>query len=133
MQDGASGLYYIFARYMDPETGRFISLDPQLGSLSAPQSMNRYVYCVNNPLGFVDPTGELPWVAIAAGIGAVVGVVVYAIIMDMGRSRCSRSWGSCGGSCDGPHVQPIMGCGDMDCNRWWCRGRRGWWRSWRCC
>jgi RHS repeat-associated protein len=53
MQDGASGLYYIFARYMDPETGRFISLDPQLGSLSAPQTLNRYVYCVNNPLRLV--------------------------------------------------------------------------------
>lgn len=42
---------------MDPELGRFISLDPELGSLSAPQSMNRYVYCVNNPLRYTDPTG----------------------------------------------------------------------------
>jgi hypothetical protein len=33
-------------------------MDPQLGKLSMPQSMNRYVYCVNNPLRFTDPTGE---------------------------------------------------------------------------
>ena len=26
LQDG-SGLYYLFARYMDPEFGRFVSLD----------------------------------------------------------------------------------------------------------
>ena len=52
------GLYYIGARWMDPELGRFISLDPQLGSLSSPQTLNRYVYCVNNPLRFVDPTGQ---------------------------------------------------------------------------
>jgi RHS repeat-associated protein len=74
------GLYYIGARWMDPELGRWLSLDPELGSLSMPQTMNRYVYCVNNPLRFVDPTGEWLWVAIAAGIGAVVGVLVYAII-----------------------------------------------------
>ena len=43
---------------MDPELGRFISLDPVLGKLSSPQTLNRYVYCVNNPLRFTDPTGE---------------------------------------------------------------------------
>jgi RHS repeat-associated protein len=52
------GLYYIGARWMDPELGRWLSLDPQLGSLSAPQTMNRYAYCVNNPLKFKDPTGQ---------------------------------------------------------------------------
>lgn len=51
-------LYYIGARWMDSELGRWLSLDPELGSLSSPQSLNRYVYCVNNPLKFVDPTGE---------------------------------------------------------------------------
>jgi len=51
MQDSWTGLFYIFARYMDPELGRFISLDPELGSLSSPQTLNRYVYCVNNTLG----------------------------------------------------------------------------------
>ncbi|MGQ9588482.1 MAG: RHS repeat-associated core domain-containing protein [Thermoplasmata archaeon] len=52
------GLYYIGARWMDPELGRWLSLDLGLGRLSQPQSMNRYVYCVNNPLRFTDPTGE---------------------------------------------------------------------------
>jgi RHS repeat-associated protein len=51
------GLYYIGARWMDPELGRWLSLDPELGSLSMPQTLNRYVYCVNNPLRFTDPTG----------------------------------------------------------------------------
>ena len=57
-ESGPSGLYCIGARSMDPGTGRFISLDPQLGSLSIPQTLNRYVYCVNNPLRYIDPTGE---------------------------------------------------------------------------
>jgi RHS repeat-associated protein len=55
------GIYYIGARWMDPELGRFVSLDPQLGKLSSPQTMNRYVYCVNNSLRFTDPTGEGFW------------------------------------------------------------------------
>ncbi len=51
------GLYYIGARWMDPELGRWLSLDFELGRLGAPQTMNRYVYCVNNPLNVVDPGG----------------------------------------------------------------------------
>ena len=42
-------------RAEDPELGRFVSMDPELGRLSAPQTQNRYVYCVNNPLKFVVP------------------------------------------------------------------------------
>jgi RHS repeat-associated protein len=49
--DEEIGLYYFNARYYDATLGRFISLDPvQDGS-------NWYVYCSNNPLCFVDPTG----------------------------------------------------------------------------
>jgi hypothetical protein len=29
-----------------------------MGKLSVPQTLDRYVYCVNNPLRFTDPTGE---------------------------------------------------------------------------
>jgi len=76
------GLYYIGARWMDPELGRFISLDPQLGSLSSPQTMNRYVYCVNNPLRFTDPTGQWFWVAIGAAVGAIVSTAIYLATTD---------------------------------------------------
>jgi len=34
------GLYYIGARWMDPELGRWLSLDPELGKLSIPQTMD---------------------------------------------------------------------------------------------
>lgn len=46
---------------MDSETGRWLSLDPELGKLSMPQTMNRYVFCGNNPLRFADSTGEGFW------------------------------------------------------------------------
>jgi RHS repeat-associated protein len=58
MQD-PTGLVYLGARYYEPELGRFLSLDPVLGSLSSPQTTNRYVYCANNPELYTDPSGAI--------------------------------------------------------------------------
>ncbi len=51
-------LDYMHARYYAPRLGRFLSVDPIGGELLRPQSWNRYVYARNNPLKWVDPTGE---------------------------------------------------------------------------
>jgi RHS repeat-associated protein len=56
----SSGLYYYGARYYDPEIGRFITRDPLKGKTEAPQTLNRYVYCLNNPLKYIDPSGNEP-------------------------------------------------------------------------
>ncbi|MEM0343595.1 MAG: RHS repeat-associated core domain-containing protein [Thermoplasmata archaeon] len=77
----APGLYYIFARWMDPELGRFISLDPELGKLSMPQSMNRYVYCVNNPLRFTDPTGLGFWSSLSKWWDKHGATVIQVVII----------------------------------------------------
>ncbi|GAW86333.1 hypothetical protein bplSymb_SCF02404P010 [Bathymodiolus platifrons methanotrophic gill symbiont] len=53
-----TGLIYLRARYYDPEIGRFISRDPFSGYMSVPESQNMYAYAHNNPLKFVDPSGE---------------------------------------------------------------------------
>ena len=47
-----SGLYYYVARYYDPDLGRFTQADTLLDGL------NRYAYCANNPVRYVDPTGN---------------------------------------------------------------------------
>ena len=52
-----TGLYYYGARYYDPELGRFLTRDPLMGGKGNPQSLNRYTYCVSNPVKLVDPTG----------------------------------------------------------------------------
>jgi RHS repeat-associated protein len=49
--DEDAGLYYSNARWYDPNTGRFTSEDP------AQDGINWYIYCANNPLRYVDPTG----------------------------------------------------------------------------
>jgi uncharacterized protein RhaS with RHS repeats len=49
------------ARYYSPTVGRFLSFDPALDlkkTLPTPQAWNRYSYVRNNPLRFVDPTGQ---------------------------------------------------------------------------
>jgi RHS repeat-associated protein len=56
--DSEYGLYNYKARLYDPVVGRFISADgmvPEPGNL---QAFNRYSYCVNNPVVYVDPSGN---------------------------------------------------------------------------
>ncbi|MDF2927172.1 MAG: hypothetical protein K0R57_6086, partial [Paenibacillaceae bacterium] len=56
--DYSSGLTYARARYYQPELGRFISEDTYEGDLTNPLSLNLYRYVENNPLRYVDPTGN---------------------------------------------------------------------------
>jgi RHS repeat-associated protein len=61
-RDTESGLDYFLARYYSGAQGRFTSVDPLLASAEGalPQSWNRYVYVLNNPLRLVDPDGQAP-------------------------------------------------------------------------
>lgn len=49
--------YHIRARYYDANTGRFISEDPYPPSFTDPQTLNRYIYALNNPISLVDVNG----------------------------------------------------------------------------
>jgi len=53
-----SGLIHFGSRYYDPTIGRFISPDSVLGALSVPSSMNRNIYCFNDPVNRVDADGR---------------------------------------------------------------------------
>ena len=54
-----SGLFYYGARYYDADLGRFVTADTIGGNIKTPQTLNRYVYTLNNPLKFIDPTGKI--------------------------------------------------------------------------
>lgn len=45
-------------RMYDPVLGRFLSPDNYVQMPTSSQSFNRYSYCLNNPLKYVDPDGE---------------------------------------------------------------------------
>ncbi|AZR73472.1 hypothetical protein BBF96_08805 [Anoxybacter fermentans] len=63
------GLYYYGARYYDPETGRFVTEDIYRGNLINPLSQNLYIYVLQNPLKYVDPSGYMA--NLTAGTGGV--------------------------------------------------------------
>jgi RHS repeat-associated protein len=69
MQD-PTGLLYLRARWYDPTTGRFLTRDPLPGVPSVPAPLNPYVYTLNNPVLYTDPSGEfiIP-LLLAAAIG----------------------------------------------------------------
>ena len=90
--DNETGLYYLNARYYDPSIGRFISpdvltiLDETKGQING---LNLYMYCNNNPIMYVDPSGFSFWsvfkkiagiVMMAVAIAVAVVITVVAII-----------------------------------------------------
>ncbi|MDP6437749.1 MAG: FG-GAP-like repeat-containing protein [Gammaproteobacteria bacterium] len=50
-------LIHMNGRVNDPVIGRFLSVDPVVQSIDAPQGLNRYSYVFNNPLTLIDPSG----------------------------------------------------------------------------
>jgi RHS repeat-associated protein len=52
--DSETGLYYLRARYYDPETGKFIGKDP-IGFAGG--DVNLYRYVLGNPVRYIDPFG----------------------------------------------------------------------------
>ena len=56
------GLIHMNARLYDPQTGRFLSPDPYVQDPANTQSYNRYAYALNNPLRYIDPSGELVYI-----------------------------------------------------------------------
>ncbi len=56
--DDDTGLINMNARVYDPYLGRFLSADPVLPDPYDMQSFNRYAYVLNNPLKYIDPTGN---------------------------------------------------------------------------
>ena len=92
--DDSTGLYYFGARYYDPETGRWIERDPKGGSVEHPASLNRYVYCYNNPLLYVDPDGCDPEVKnISMDLALAFTVSSGLIVGALGTPLAGGIWG----------------------------------------
>jgi RHS repeat-associated protein len=61
-RDAESGLDNFGKRYNASSLGRFMTTDPVVITterLKNPQQLNLYAYVANNPLRFIDPTGEI--------------------------------------------------------------------------
>ena len=69
------GLVNMNGRLYDPILGRFLSPDNYVQMPDFSQSFNRYSYCLNNPLKYTDPDGELAWFVVAAIVGGTLNAV----------------------------------------------------------
>jgi len=82
VHDASTRLLYLNARFYDPQTGRFINRDTYRGERNNADTWHLYLYCANNPINYVDPSGHyailLPFVA---GTILVIGyVITYSYI-----------------------------------------------------
>ena len=57
--DGTSSLYYLRARYMNPSTGNFLTMDTYEGSICDPDTLHKYLYANGNPVTYSDPSGNM--------------------------------------------------------------------------
>ncbi|MCP3943326.1 MAG: hypothetical protein GY710_17825 [Desulfobacteraceae bacterium] len=73
--DPESGLYNYNARLYDPVIGKFITADIIVPDPTNPQTLNRYSYCGNNPLIYVDPSGHIFGIDDIL-IGAIIGGII---------------------------------------------------------
>jgi RHS repeat-associated protein len=74
LMEEANGLDFMRARFYDSRIGRFMTTDP-IGLQG--RDANLYRYVVNDPIDYLDPSGNNP-AAVAVGGAAVVGVGLVA-------------------------------------------------------
>jgi RHS repeat-associated protein len=126
----ADYLVFLRARYYDPRVGRFISREPLLSldyyairgmdlqkfrewqKIVKPGWLNPYVYCLNNPVNLVDPTGgcssEVPDEIAKEVIKEVIDKY-GSFALDELKNACLKHESGCGTMAD------CQTCGDYKC------------------
>ncbi len=100
--DAESGLYYMNARYYDPELGRFAAPDTVTPDSFNPQSLNRYTYALNNPILFTDPSGNF----------FIIDDIIFAIVTFVVANAGAIAMGAVIGAALNVAMAAIMG-GDL--------------------
>jgi hypothetical protein len=58
---------------MDPRAGHFLGADPFLGDTNEPATLHRYLYCSNDPVNRVDPSGRLSNLIFGRRVHKIIG------------------------------------------------------------
>ncbi|PKQ29987.1 MAG: hypothetical protein CVT60_02560 [Actinobacteria bacterium HGW-Actinobacteria-10] len=95
--DDETGLYYLPARYYEPRSARFLSVDPAAPEAGDPASLNRYAYCLGDPVNASDPTGAITWWRGSSIRGAISSF----------KSWVGKRWRSFGGGRHAAYVLPV--------------------------
>ena len=96
--DAETGLYWVQTRYYNPEWCRWISPD-SIGYLDpeTAHGLNLYLYCGNDPVNYVDPSGQFGLVIalLLTGLFAgmtVGGVKAYSDAKESGATDSQLAW-----------------------------------------
>ncbi len=90
------GLINMNGRMYDPVMSSFLSVDNYVQAPDFSQSFNRYAYCLNNPLKYVDPSGEIAVIddiIIAAAVCAAINVTMNGISNSINNRPFFNGWG----------------------------------------
>jgi RHS repeat-associated protein len=86
--DSDLGLYYLRARYYNPQTGRFLSRDPEDGNPNDPASLHKYLYAGGDPVNAMDPTGRESFVEYLGAIKKVLLSKPALVAIAAGTAAC---------------------------------------------
>src|SRR5262249_2598718 len=75
--DATLGWYNLRARPYVSEQGRFPAMDSFVGDPNAPQTLNKYAYTHNDPIDFMDPSGQFEMVGALAGISVITTLLGF--------------------------------------------------------
>jgi len=76
--------YYLRARQYDPHIARFTARDPVFGKPREPHTLHKYLYCLNDPVNGIDPSGEFTFhvadaiITGSAFYGHTINLAIYA-------------------------------------------------------
>ena len=79
-RDSETGFYYLNSRYYDPNTGRFVNADGYVSTGQGLRGYNMYSYCNNNPVMYIDGSGNFPAWVLKIAIVVVVAIVTTTAI-----------------------------------------------------
>jgi RHS repeat-associated protein len=65
-------LVYMRARYMNPRSGRFWTMDTFGGNNSDPPSLHKYLYAGSDPINKTDPSGQIMIPLVIAGVAGIM-------------------------------------------------------------
>lgn len=72
--DSDLNMYYLRARYLSPNTGRFWTMDSYEGGSAEPLSLHKYLYAADDPVNRIDPSGNDSLIGLSIAGGIAVGI-----------------------------------------------------------
>jgi type II secretory pathway pseudopilin PulG len=73
-------------RYYEPQTGRFTSFDRFEAGASSPQDLHKYLYCRNNPVNAIDPSGHFTLVELGVTI-FIIALLTAIVLVGLSKAR----------------------------------------------